>query len=70
MKKSEKNFVVGFFGVIGVLLFLAGIANVLSFTTGVLLAVVCWVVAGYLSRCRSATVMTRPAKKKSRRKRR
>ena len=63
------------FGVIGVLFFLAGIANAIDFTTGIVLAIIFWIIAGFFSKCKKPTrkepVKKKPVrKKKTRRKRR
>ena len=51
MKKSEQEAVAWLFGVIGVLFILAGIFLAeIDFTTGLILAVVFWIIAGFLKR--------------------
>ena len=56
-------------GVIGVIIFLAGIFLVIDLITGIVLAIICWLIAGFLVKCRKK-IRERPGKKKSYRKRR
>jgi len=46
--KKTKVFLIG---ILGVLFFLAAILGVIDFSTGILLAIICWIVAGFLSGC-------------------
>jgi len=69
MMGCKKETKVWIFGIIGVLFFLAGIANVIGFGTGVLLAIIFWIVAGFFSKCKKTVKMTPIKKKPSRKKR-
>ena len=65
MKKNEKEAMVWLLGVIGVLFILVGIFSPeLEFLTGVLIAIILWIIAGFLRR------VWKVEKKKPRRKRR
>jgi ABC-type bacteriocin/lantibiotic exporter with double-glycine peptidase domain len=50
MSKDNKTIALAI-GIIGVLFFLAGILAVITLVTGILLAVICWIIAGFLSGC-------------------
>ncbi len=51
MKKSEKEAIVWLIGVIGVLFLLAGIfLSEISFTDGLIIAIVFWIIAGFMKR--------------------
>jgi nicotinamide riboside transporter PnuC len=64
MMACKKETKVWIFGIIGVLFFLAGIANVIDFSTGVLLAVIFFIVAGFFSCCRKKMEKKTPIIKK------
>jgi len=69
MKKNEKEAMVWLLGVIGVLFLLAGIfLSEISFTEGLIIAVIFWIIAGFSRRIWK--VEKRSVKKKTRRKRR
>jgi len=69
MKKSEKEAVVWLIGVIGVLFVLAGIfLSEISFTTGLIIAVIFWIIAGFSRRVWK--VEKKVQRKKPRRKKR
>jgi len=74
MKKNEREAIVWLFGIVGVLFILVGIfSTALDFTTGLLIAIVCWIIAGFIKRAWKVKKMApvkKPAKKKARRKRR
>ena len=73
MKKSEKEAIAWLFGVIGVLFILVGIflkdLTGINFTTGLIIAVICWIIAGFSRRVWKVE-RTRPGKKKTSRKKR
>jgi len=69
MKKNEKEAMVWLIGVIGVLFLLVGIfSSEFSFTDGLLIAIVLWIIAGFMRRVWK--VEKKPTKKKTRRKKR
>ena len=73
MKKNEKEAIVWLIGVIGVLFLLVGIflkeETGIDFTTGLIIAIICWIIAGFSRRVWKVE-RRKPIKKKSRRKRR
>jgi uncharacterized membrane protein len=50
MSKDKKTMAL-LIGIIGVLFFLAGIFGVIDFITGIILAIILWIIAGFLSGC-------------------
>ena len=72
MKKSEKEAIAWLFGVIGVLFILVGIflkdLTGINFTTGLIIAVICWIIAGVSRRVWKVEKRT-PLKKPRRKKR-
>jgi len=60
----RKETKVWLFGIIGVLFFLAGITNIIDFSTGVLLAIIFFIVAGFFSCCHKKMEKKTPIIKK------